>query len=125
MEDSVEPSSKTSSFGEQLDTLCEYYMSIGVPYEEFWFGDYCKLKYYEKQYYNAQKQKNYEMWTLGLYFYKAFDAVIMKRFVGSKDINYPSAPFGEEEPERKRTPEELQADIMAQLQATIPKQQKG
>ena len=120
MEDSqLKRSSKTPSISEWLDELCEYYMAIGVPYDEFWFGDYCKLKYYEKLYFNRQKQLDSQMWTQGAYIYQAFSAVLARAFGGDKDATYPKQPFSLAEAPEERTPEELQADIYAQLKATI------
>lgn len=49
-------------------------MSIGVPYEEFWHGDYCKLKFYLRAWEYKQEQENQRLWLQGLYNYKAFDA---------------------------------------------------
>ena len=101
--------------------LCEYYMSLGVPYDEFWHGDYCKLKYYEKQFYDRQRQKNYEMWMQGVYFYRAIDSVICQRFGGDANAKYPQLPYGEEGAiEAEKTPEQLQQEIYAQLKATVP-----
>lgn len=120
MEDSqVAPSSEQPTLAEWLDAQCEYYMSMGVPYDEFWFGDYCKLKYYEKRYFNRQRQKNYEMWQMGMYVLKAFETVIAGCFGSNSKVQYPSLPFGEETPEEEKTPEQLQAEITAQLKATI------
>ena len=52
---------------EQLDQLCIYYMSLGVPYDEFWYGDYCALKYYEEAYLKKRKIHNEEFWMQGMY----------------------------------------------------------
>ena len=120
MEDSVGPSSvKPLSFSEQLENLCEYYMSIGVPYDEFWFGDYCKLKFYEKRYFNQQRQRNYEMWQMGMYVCRAFETVLAHAFNKNSKAEYPKAPFGEERDEKAMTQEELLASIDKQLRATI------
>ena len=63
-------------FGDMLDKACAYWMSIGVPYEEYWYGDYTRLKYYEEAYKVKLEQKNGELWLQGLYFYNALNAVV-------------------------------------------------
>ena len=92
---------------------------LGVPDEEFWFGDYCKLKCYEKLYYDKQKVRDAERWSLGMYIYNAFTAVIRREFGGDRNASYPKEPFSMAEKPKERTVEELQADIYAQLKATI------
>ena len=78
--ESVEPSNKTLS--EYIDDLCIYYMSIGVPYDVFWYGDYCCLKYYEAVYLKQRKIKNEEMWMMGAYNFAAQSTTLANAFRG-------------------------------------------
>lgn len=52
---------------DMLDEACAYYMAMGVSYEEFWYGDYTRLKYYERAYDLKRKAKNEWLWLLGAY----------------------------------------------------------
>ena len=56
-----EPSEKLT-LGQELSALCEYYMAMGVSYDEFWHGDYCRLKFYEANYFRQKELKNQELW---------------------------------------------------------------
>lgn len=68
------------TFGEILDELCAFYMSIGVSYDEFWFGDYSRLKYYLEAWKMKQEREfedaNEKLYLAGLYNYTAFSSVI-------------------------------------------------
>lgn len=59
-----------------LSELCSFYMSIGVPYEEFWHGDPCKLKFYLRAYEYKQEQENQFAWLCGLYNHKAVSVAL-------------------------------------------------
>lgn len=76
------PSTNTKVFTleEQLDELCSYYMAIGVPYNEFWYGDYTKLKYYDEAHKKKIEQTNQELWMQGLYFYNALGVCLSNAF---------------------------------------------
>ena len=80
---------------EQLDKLCVYYMAIGVPYEVFWHGDYCCLKYYEEAYLQKRKIHNEEFWMMGMYNYVAHATVLGNAFrsKGAKVETYCKKPL--------------------------------
>ncbi len=125
MERSVEDRSTDTndedlSVGDQLDSLCEYYMSIGVPYEEFWYGDYCRLKYYEAVYLQQRKAENERMWMMGAYVYSAFGTVMANAFrsKGSKVQDYIQKPiqfFPLTEAEQKVEAEQLRQRVIDNL----------
>lgn len=71
-----------SSLEEQLDELCIYYMSIGVPYDTYWYGNVCALKYYEEVYLRQRKIHNEEMWMMGAYNFASFSTSIGNAFRG-------------------------------------------
>lgn len=74
--DNYKSSVEALPFDEQLDEWCAFYMSIGVPYDVFWYGDYCQLKYYVDTY-NLKKRMNNEMlWLQGMYNYEGFASVM-------------------------------------------------
>ena len=96
---------------EQLDKLCEYYMSIGVPYDVFWYGDYCSFKYFEKVYLQKRKLHNEEMWMMGMYVHHGVQIAIGNAFrgKGQQVQNYLDQPIKFFKP----TPEEEKAEAEA------------
>ena len=88
-------SKEPTTLEEQLDELCLYYMSIGVPYDEFWYGDYCSLKYYEANYLRQRKIHNEEFWMQGMYNYHGVAISLANAFrgKGQKAHEYPKEPF--------------------------------
>ena len=109
--------SKEIDYCERLDKLCEYYMAMGVSFEEFWYGDYCRLKYYEQAYFNQLQRRDYDQWLLGAYFYRAISVALAQGFGGNQRVEYPKQPFGYEKPEEQMSQEELLAYIQKQLEA--------
>ena len=69
-------------FGDMLDKACIYYMAMGVSYDEFWHGDYTKLKYYREAYKLKAKMNNSEAWLQGMYFYDAVSTALNNAFLG-------------------------------------------
>lgn len=61
------------------DNLCSYYMSIGVPYDEYWHGDYRKLKYYVEAHRLKLKENNMFSYLNGLYTFNAI-SIAMSNF---------------------------------------------
>ena len=86
----VDSASSEIDFCEKLDQLCEYYMAMGVSFDEFWHGDYCRLKYYEKAYFHNLDKRNYEIWLQGAVFYKAIDVALAQGFGGNERAKYPT-----------------------------------
>lgn len=97
---------------ELLDELCAYYLSIGLSYDEFWNGDYCRLKYYREAFEMQRERENQRIWLEGLYNYRAFKSV-MEMFAygfnggrGKRPEGYLDKPFPmterEKEAERQR-----------------------
>lgn len=109
---------KKLSFGDMLDKLCVYYMSIGVPYEEFWYGDYTKLKYYVRLHNLNVERQNEQLWLQGMYFYEALSVALSKSFNKHSNAKYPDKPHRltpltdeEKELEKKKQIEEFRAAL--------------
>ena len=66
-DNSFTPISYQKTFEEQ----CPFYMSIGMTYDEFWFGKPERARYYRKAYELKKKQINEQMWLQGMYFFEA------------------------------------------------------
>jgi len=91
--DNPAPISYTKVFIEQLP----FYMSIGMTYDEFWYDDCCKAKYYRQAFEISKNRKNQEMWIMGAYVYEAICDVspVLHAFAKSntKPLPYLSEPF--------------------------------
>jgi len=105
-----------------LDRLCAYYMAIGVPCDEFWNGDYTRLKFYEEAHRIKTETMNQELWLQGLYFYEAVSIAINNAFrkKGEKASDYPKephriTPLSEEEKEEEKR--KMVENFRAQLNA--------
>lgn len=89
---------KLLTFAELADELCPIYMSMGVPYEEYWRGDYTQLAFYRKAYEQECERVNYNAWLQGAYIYDALCAVapIFNAFAkrGTKPTPYHKEPYG-------------------------------
>lgn len=68
-----------------LDELCAYSMSIGMSYEQYWYGDPKLLRSYVKAEQFRQQRKNNEIWLQGLYVYIAIGNLVPVLNPFSKD----------------------------------------
>lgn len=89
----VEDTSLTKLFEEQ----CPIYMSYGMTYDEFWYGDAYRAKFY-REYHNIKlRQKDEELWLQGMYVYEALCKVspILHAFSkkGTQPLQYSSRPY--------------------------------
>ena len=59
----------------QFEKLCPYYISIGMTYEQFWYGDVTMTKMYLEAYKMKEKREieksKWITWEQGLYVYEA------------------------------------------------------
>lgn len=104
-----------------LDKLCPYYMMIGVSYDEFWNGDYTRLKYYEECHRLEIEKRNQELWLQGLYNYAALTTALANAFAkkGSHPKEYLDKPIritpmneDEKEQEKKKMVENFRSQLM-------------
>ena len=51
-------------------------MSIGVSWDEYWYGDYTKLPYYRKAYALKREETNQKLWLQGVYFLRAIGCIV-------------------------------------------------
>ena len=68
--------SETISPLEFLDKLCAYAMSIGMSYNDYWYGEPSMLKYYIKAEELKNVRKSQEYWLQGLYTYIAIGSLV-------------------------------------------------
>ena len=107
------PASMTEQFYEHLP----FYLSIGMTFEQYWYGDCLLAKYYRKAHELKQKRRNQELWLQGAYFYEALTDVapVLHAFAkkGTKATPYVAEPFAltsREVIERRKREEKLRYD---------------
>ena len=68
------------------------YITYGMTYEQFWYGDPWMVKDYAESYLLKRRVRNEELWLEGLYIYRAIRAVIASAF-GGRNEKYLTQPF--------------------------------
>ena len=70
-------------------------MHYGMTYEQFWYGDPWRAKYYREAYIVRRKEENTRDWLQGAYFYNAISTALANAFrkKGQKAQNYLEEPF--------------------------------
>jgi hypothetical protein len=58
-------------YGDKFEELCGYYMSLGMPYHDYWDGDNCMTKYYREAEEIKKERRNSELWLQAAYIYEA------------------------------------------------------
>lgn len=106
MEDSwVIPNKAEHIFlSEKFDEICPHFLSIGMTYEQFWYGDVTMTKDYLKAYKIKAKRENeieqWNIWKQGMYIYEALCDVspVLHAFSknGTKPLPYSEVPYGME-----------------------------
>lgn len=110
-----------------LDDLCVYYMRLGVPYDVFWYGDYCCLKYYEQAALGEREEKNQTLWLNGLYTVHALLATVGNMFAGKSHdkLEYPSEPLPLTREDRETMEERKYHKRMEQLKENLKRRMKS
>lgn len=82
-----------------FEDLCPFYMSIGMAYNDYWYGDCDLVKMYLKAYQlkieREQHQANYNNWLMGAYIYEIVTklAPIFNPFIKGKCKPYRAKPL--------------------------------
>lgn len=111
-------SSAPFSYHKLFENLCPWYMSVGMSYDEFWYEEPERAKFYRKAYELKKKQLNEQLYLQGMYFYDALcdvaPALVPKK--GAKALPYPSEPYplteAEKEAQEQREIERKQAQML-------------
>ncbi len=72
--------------------LCPTYITYGMTYEQYWYGDPNMARAYEDAYLLKKRVKNEELWLQGLYIYRAVRAVVASA-VGGRNEKYITNPL--------------------------------
>lgn len=85
----------------EFNKCCPFYISIGMTYEQFWYGDPTMTKMYLEAYKIKEKRETEKMkwitWEQGLYVYEAICDVspVLRAFSkATKPLPYPEKPYG-------------------------------
>lgn len=68
-----------------------YYLSLGMPAEEYWNGEPDRIHAYEQAEIYRQKQRNVNAWVQGSYIYEALCSALSQAFGG--EGRYVEAPY--------------------------------
>jgi len=103
----IHPDAKqdTITLADWLESLCPYYMSLGVSYDEYWHGDPTRLFSYIKGQEWRDRRRNTEIWLQGRYMYDAIMTALHNAFrkQSEQPIPYLKEPYPltEEEAEER------------------------
>ena len=85
------------SLSKMFEELCPIYMGYGMSYDEYWYDDCYKAKYYRETYEIQIKHNDEQFWMQGMYIYDALCRVspILHAFSkkGTKPLQYRSKPM--------------------------------
>lgn len=94
---------------DEFNRCCPFFISLGMTYDQFWYGDPTIAKAYLEAYRIKEKREADKMkwitWEQGLYVYEAICDVapILRAFSKStKPLPYPERPHGLEVNEEKK-----------------------
>lgn len=102
---------------------CPYYMLYGMTYDEYWYDDCFKVRFYRESYKLKLRKEDSDMWKQGMYIYEALCDVspILHAFSkqGTKPLPYRDKPMSvtdedmkaEEEKEIEIKNERMKAQI--------------
>lgn len=117
--ESSESNKNAPWFAKFADSLCAYYMFIGVSFYEYWFGDYSQFHFYEEAYKLRERHENTGRWMQGKYVYDGIGALspILHPFAksGTKAEPYLKEPYpisAEEAEERRERDKKLKYEQM-------------
>ena len=93
---------------EYLNQLCDYALSIGMSYHDYWYEDADMLIRYHKAEIIKQRKRNNEMWLQGLYVHIAIGDLVpvlnpfSKEHKAKKYLSKPIPITKEEQEEQER-----------------------
>ena len=66
-------SNKKVSYTEAFEELCPFYLSIGMSYEQYWYGVPYLVEVYMKSHKLNIQRRNEELWWQGVYIKNALE----------------------------------------------------
>lgn len=77
------------TYTEVFEEQCPYFMSIGMTYDEFWYKEPERTKYYRDSHILQCKSKNQELWLQGMYFISSIQVALDSK----RKAKYPERPI--------------------------------
>ena len=119
----IEEPNELFSYTKIFEQECPFYMSIGMSYDEFWYGDCWVASYYREAWKLKKQQLNEQFWLQGVYIYEALVDVapILHAFTkkGTKPLPFPEKPYDlyndSKQSKKKKKQEEENEKIRAEL----------
>ena len=102
-----------STFTELFESVCPYYLAIGMTYSQFWDDDPNLVKVYRKADALARSRANEQLWLAGVYMSEALLSTVGNMFSKRSKHQYPSEPFPitvEDQQERKEREEKAKME---------------
>lgn len=99
------------SFTETFEDTCSYYMSIGMTYNEFWYGEAEMAKYYREAHTLKCKTTNQELWLQGIYFIRSIQVALDAKNK-TKYFDKPVDIFEKTESEKKAEAEKQRRKVI-------------
>lgn len=108
---------KLFSFSKLFHDVEAYYISIGMTYDQFWYGDVWLAKVYRDAEELRERRANTEAWRNGFYMASALSSTVgnMFRKKGSRPIKYMDRPI----PLTQKEKEEYEYQRAAEAQERI------
>lgn len=82
-------STEEKTFTDVFEEQCPYFMSIGMTYDEFWYGEPERARYYRDSHILKCKSRNQELWLQGMYFIHSIGVALDPK----GKAKYPEKPF--------------------------------
>lgn len=107
LENQTKQTSSPKEILNYLDELCAYALSIGMTYEQYWYGDPKLLNTYIRAEEFRRTRRNQELWLQGLYVHYAIGTLVPVLNPFSKDKKAKSylkepLPISEKDLEERR-----------------------
>lgn len=111
--------SKRPSFREVFEKEAAYYLSIGMTYEQYWYGDVWIVEQFREADRLRQERANMESWLNGIYHYDALCCALTNAFrkKSDKPAKYPEKPY--ELFKREKTEDEKQKEAEEERKKAI------
>ena len=120
------------SFAEAFDWVCPYYLSIGMTYDQFWYGDPCMVRAFRRADKMRWENLNAQAWLQGKYNFAAVSLAMSNAFSKGNRKDYLSKPFELSGRDEDKTEEELELEreqakdeVRRQLRRMVAQQQRN
>lgn len=84
-----EQPTERKTYADIFDECCSMYISYGMTYQEYWFGNPEIAKYYRDAHTLKNKARNQELWLQGKYFIYSIAVALDPK----GKAKYPTEPF--------------------------------